>query len=187
MEPDTATVPPPLGTRADTGPGDTERVLDSSVPLIALARDAHGLLIDEFANRHGHHFLVRGNQQSRDDFLELANDSRQGPPPPLFDTWVYRIACETGRVTIGRGAGCDLRVTDNTIAAIHATLDFSGETPTVRDHGSTYGTWVGFDLAEPQTATEVPIDRAISFGLVPLVMVPAPTLVKVLRQVFANV
>ena len=59
------------------------------------------------------------------------------------------LVLDGGRVTIGRGAGCDLIVRDTTVSREHAALVLRGDTWWVLDLGSTNGTRInGLRAAE---------------------------------------
>lgn len=157
---------------------------DSAVPLIALATDACKLLIDEFAARHGRYFLLRAPHHERLTLLSLTEQQGAWPVEPPTDTWVYKLQPGERRyLTVGRGEH-DIGIADATVEIDHATIDVSSDPPTVVDHGSTYGTWVGYDAAPAHVPTELTFDRDVRFGLVSLVAVTAPVLVRVLRALY---
>ena len=59
------------------------------------------------------------------------------------------LVLDGGRVTIGRGAGCDLIVRDTTVSREHAALVLRGDTWWILDLGSTNGTRInGLRAAE---------------------------------------
>ncbi|MDW7966798.1 MAG: FHA domain-containing protein [Thermoanaerobaculum sp.] len=53
---------------------------------------------------------------------------------------VFRI--EKPRVVLGRGAGCDVQLTDSEVSRRHALLEIRGDEVTIKDLGSTNGTYV---------------------------------------------
>lgn len=53
---------------------------------------------------------------------------------------VFRI--EKPRVVLGRGAGCDVQLTDSEVSRRHAMLEIRGDEVTIKDLGSTNGTYV---------------------------------------------
>ncbi|MGC8915809.1 MAG: FHA domain-containing protein [Thermoanaerobaculum sp.] len=53
---------------------------------------------------------------------------------------VFRI--EKPRVVLGRGAGCDIQLTDSEVSRRHAMLEIRGDDVTLKDLGSTNGTFV---------------------------------------------
>jgi predicted Zn finger-like uncharacterized protein len=53
---------------------------------------------------------------------------------------VFRI--DKPRVVLGRGAGCDVQLTDSEVSRRHAMLEIRGEEVTLKDLGSTNGTFV---------------------------------------------
>ena len=64
-----------------------------------------------------------------------------------------RLVLDGGRVTAGRGAGCDLVVRDTTVSREHAAFVLRGDTWWVLDLGSTNGTRVnGLRAAEQPVA-----------------------------------
>jgi pSer/pThr/pTyr-binding forkhead associated (FHA) protein len=78
---------------------------------------------------------------------------------------------KNGAYRLGREAPADLVVPDPTISALHAELQVTGESCTVRDLGSTNGTYI--NDVPVRTATPVrPSDR-LRFGQVNATMAPA--------------
>lgn len=53
---------------------------------------------------------------------------------------VFRI--EKPRVVLGRGAGCDIQLTDSEVSRRHAMLEIRGDEVRIKDLGSTNGTFV---------------------------------------------
>lgn len=53
---------------------------------------------------------------------------------------VFRI--EKPRVVLGRGAGCDVQLTDSEVSRRHAMLEIRGDEVSIKDLGSTNGTYV---------------------------------------------
>lgn len=53
---------------------------------------------------------------------------------------VFRI--DKPRVVLGRGAGCDIQLTDSEVSRRHAMLEIRGEEVSIKDLGSTNGTFV---------------------------------------------
>lgn len=53
---------------------------------------------------------------------------------------VFRI--DKPRVVLGRGAGCDIQLTDSEVSRRHAMLEIRGDEVSIRDLGSTNGTFV---------------------------------------------
>jgi len=157
---------------------------DSAVPLIALATDACRLLIDEFASRHGSYFLVRAPHAERLVLLSLTEEPRDWPLEPPSDTWVYKLQPGDRRyLSVGRGEH-DIGIADATVEVDHASIDLGTEPPMVIDHGSTYGTWIGYEAAPAHVPTALNFDRDVRFGLVSLMAMTAPVLVKVLRTLY---
>jgi DNA-binding CsgD family transcriptional regulator len=69
--------------------------------------------------------------------------------------WVLRTArgefVLTSSVVLGRGAGCDLQVDDDSVSRRHALLRVERDAVWVEDQSSRNGTWVnGVRIAEPQ-------------------------------------
>ena len=170
----------------DPLPAPTEQARwfsDSAVPLISLATDAHNLLIDEFAAHHGRDFLVRAPDHERLALLQLTDAPSSSRPTMLSDTWVYKMPPNRESLTVGRD-GHDLGIADATVEVDHATIDLASEPPTVTDRGSTYGTWVGFEMVQPHLPTPILFDRDLRFGLVSLMTMTTPVMVKVLRALY---
>lgn len=53
---------------------------------------------------------------------------------------VFRI--DKPRVILGRGAGCDIQLTDSEVSRRHAMLEIRGDEVSIKDLGSTNGTFV---------------------------------------------
>lgn len=53
---------------------------------------------------------------------------------------VFRI--DKPRVVLGRGAGCDIQLTDSEVSRRHAMLEIRGDEVSIKDLGSTNGTFV---------------------------------------------
>jgi pSer/pThr/pTyr-binding forkhead associated (FHA) protein len=53
-----------------------------------------------------------------------------------------RVFAVGGQLTVGRAAGCDLRLDDPKVSRQHATLEPLDSALLVYDHGSLNGTWV---------------------------------------------
>jgi DNA-binding CsgD family transcriptional regulator len=69
--------------------------------------------------------------------------------------WVLRTArgefVLTSSVVLGRGAGCDLQIDDDSVSRRHALLRVERDAVWVEDQSSRNGTWVnGVRIAEPQ-------------------------------------
>ncbi|MBT8495872.1 MAG: FHA domain-containing protein [Deltaproteobacteria bacterium] len=171
---------------AERSTGQVKKHLDSSIPLIALSRDANELLIHQFADKHGAYALVRGYDDSLGAFRKLATGRTQNDALDDADLWVHRIRPAAALARIGRSSSCDVRITDRSVAALHATLDSSQPVPTVCDHESEQGTMVGERPIVPGAAVPVANGQTVQVGAVEMVMVAAPDLIRVLRRVFPS-
>ena len=69
-----------------------------------------------------------------------------------------------GATTIGRDEGCEIRVDDLTVSRRHATIDRDGETYSMRDLGSTNGTWVNDERISAHEPHGVALGDRIRFG-----------------------
>ena len=76
---------------------------------------------------------------------------------------------ERGEVTIGRAKSCDIRINEPSIAPKHALLRMDGEL-TIEDLGSSSGTRVGDEVAEPGKRLGVGPGASISLGAVSVVV-----------------
>jgi len=76
---------------------------------------------------------------------------------------------ERGEVTIGREKSCDIRINEPSIAPKHALLRIDGEL-TIEDLGSSSGTRVGDEVAEPGKRLAVGPGATISLGAVSVVV-----------------
>src|SRR5262249_41543560 len=76
---------------------------------------------------------------------------------------------ERGEVTIGQAKSCDIRINEPSIAPKHALLRIDGEL-TIEDLGSSSGTRVSDQLAEPGQRLTVGPGATISLGAVSVVV-----------------
>lgn len=80
------------------------------------------------------------------DISKLAKEEALNVIPPIYltinsgdyDTQSFTIP----EIIIGRGATCDLRISDETVSSLHARLFFSLNQWWVEDHGSSNGSFL---------------------------------------------
>ena len=90
-------------------------------------------------------FAPAGREDSERDAGPLGFVGTGGP---LLGIW-FALRDTT---TIGRDEGCEIRVEDLTVSRRHATLHGAEEALSVRDLGSTNGTWVNDERVPPHEA-----------------------------------
>ncbi len=79
---------------------------------------------------------------------------------------VFRIT--QPRVVLGRGAGCDIQLTDSEVSRRHAMLEIRGDEVTLKDLGSTNGTFVdGVRVQESKLASQ----QEFSLGTTTLMLI----------------
>lgn len=79
---------------------------------------------------------------------------------------VFRIT--QPRVVLGRGAGCDIQLTDSEVSRRHAMLEIRGDEVTLKDLGSTNGTFVdGVRVQESRLASQ----QEFSLGTTTLMLI----------------
>lgn len=67
---------------------------------------------------------------------------------PDWNTGEFSYELDQARVVVGRSKGADVRLPDRTVSELHATLERSSDGFSIRDEGSTNGTWLnGAQLA----------------------------------------
>jgi pSer/pThr/pTyr-binding forkhead associated (FHA) protein len=67
---------------------------------------------------------------------------------PDWNAGEFSYELDQARVVVGRSKGADVRLPDRTVSEVHATLERSTDGFSIRDEGSTNGTWVnGVQLA----------------------------------------
>jgi DNA-binding NtrC family response regulator len=87
-----------------------------------------------------------------------------------------------GRVTLGRGEECDIRLDDEKMSRVHAVLTLDGRF-WLTDGGSTNGTAVAGRLLEPNLPVEIAIGQMITLGSTAVLLQSALSLpVRVLSQ-----
>jgi pSer/pThr/pTyr-binding forkhead associated (FHA) protein len=74
-----------------------------------------------------------------------------GPPLVSERAGVPALTFDTGRVVIGRGAGCDIRLPDPSVSHRHATVRANGSEYALVDEKSTNGTFIGGARLAPHT------------------------------------
>jgi DNA-binding NtrC family response regulator len=68
-----------------------------------------------------------------------------------------------GKVTVGRGEGCEVRVLDDSVSRRHASVH-GGTPPRIEDLGSANGTHLGGQCLPPHAPTPIPAGSLIEMG-----------------------
>ena len=75
--------------------------------------------------------------------LYMPEERAAGLRAPNSRTVYYFKEFSTGTITIGRGAHCDIRLTNDRISQLHAVIALKQDEPAIlRDNGSSNGTYI---------------------------------------------
>src|ERR1700737_4095644 len=83
---------------------------------------------------------------------------------------------ESGKVTLGQAATCDVRINEPSVAPAHAAIHVGPELE-IEDLGSALGTWLGERRLEPGRAALLTPGTSVTLGSVSIVVqksAPAP-------------
>lgn len=83
---------------------------------------------------------------------------------------------ESGKITLGQGATCDVRINEPSVAQAHAAIHIGPEL-SIEDLGSGSGTWLGEKRLEPGQAVPLTPGTSVLLGAVSIVVqksAPAP-------------
>lgn len=74
------------------------------------------------------------------------------------------VSFDQPRIVIGRGAGCDFRIPDESVSVRHASIRQDGPSLVVVDEGSCNGSFFGASRIEPQVPVRITDGALLRFG-----------------------
>lgn len=74
------------------------------------------------------------------------------------------VSFDQPRIVIGRGAGCDFRIPDESVSVRHASIRHDGPLLVVVDEGSCNGSFLGASRIEPQVPVRITDGALLRFG-----------------------
>ena len=115
--------------------------------LLSLLARQQALLGERFVARYPHPWLVRESSERNPATSSDATMRMPAPAAAVQEDAGLAIALEPARagaaqVTLGRGHGCDVDLTEGTLSQLHCAFHRSDAGWLIEDLGSTNGTWL---------------------------------------------